>query len=357
VNTIREAVRAGKDEKGIAAAVQTNLNGLVSFHVLLTLPEVTNGLSARSLQIFQGIEALGNNANVSWLARQLTPLLTSEAFGQASPAERDAQVAALVAARSSYAGVSSGFDSVAEHLAQAVDDGSCTIAKGDAFRVTDSDVRPEGCTHTLTFSAPSVGDDGTAHTTTVGTIQVITPPGVSAQHASIQDIGEALSHIPAPVRALIKTVVLNPVDNPEDAYWRAQPGFSPTLRAFMTAGHDGTITIYPSSPAPPTDTRRIASLAGTFTHEAAHVLQPLVDADPTLKALWDQAAASDDVRASSYAFSSRGEDFAESFALYSTSRLSPEMHAAMRKLMPQRFAAFDAIVAALPRLQAAAANS
>jgi hypothetical protein len=303
----------------------------------------------------QGIDALGSNLNISWLSRQLTTLLTSKEWGSASPAERDQQLAALVAARSSYGGVSVGFDTVAEHLAQAVDNGTCTVAQGDAFRVTETDVRPEGCTHTITFSATAQGDDGTAHTTTVGTIQVVAPPGVSARHASIQDIAAALSHLPAPVRALIKTVVLNPVDNPEDAFWRTQPNFSPTMRAFMTAGEDGTVHIYPSSPAPASDLRRIASLAGTFTHEAAHVLQPLVDADPALKALWDAAAASDDVRASSYAFSSRGEDFAESFALYSTSRLSPEMHAAMRNLMPQRFAAFDAIVAALPRLQAAAA--
>jgi hypothetical protein len=114
----------------------------------------------------------------------------------------------------------------------------------------------------------------------------------------------------------------------------------------MTATTDThTVHVYPVG-APGTGELRERLLAGTFTHEAGHMLQARVKENAPLQALWTAAVASDDIRASDYAFSNDAEDFAESFTIYATTRESPT-HAAYRQLMPARFAAFDAIVSTL----------
>lgn len=161
-----------------------------------------------------------------------------------------------------------------------------------------------------------------------------------------------MSRVDDGVRTLIATVVLNPSTNPQDALWAGTPGFSAEHRSFMTATTaDNTVHVYPIG-APGVGVARERLLAGVFTHEAGHLLQPLVEKDPALQALWTAAVASDDVRASSYAFSNDAEDFAESFAIYATTRGSPA-HDAYRALMPARFSAFDAIDARLLSASAA----
>jgi hypothetical protein len=138
---------------------------------------------------------------------------------------------------------------------------------------------------------------------------------------------------------------MNPRPNPADAHWATHYGI-PNFRSFATAGADGVVDLYPMT----SGSRPALYLAGSLTHESGHTLSIAAwgnsGTDPRW-ARWDAAMASDGIRASGYAASSRDEDFAEAFVIYQRVRGTPE-EAEMRGIMPERFRLIDELLAARP---------
>lgn len=302
---------------------------------VMSLSGVSEALTPRQATVLRALAQLdGQEVYAYRLVDSVVAALLDPA--NAEPAAQQAALTKVFANRDAYIGVTSN-DNPAVATSPAFTDQVCSAAPARTFRVGEATAHPLGCERMLSFSR---GD------ATVDDVKLVTPPTVSVDHPSVLETGRALALVDDAVRTLIDTVVLNPEVNPQDAIWRATPGFDPNHTSFMTASTDThTVHVYPIG-APGTGALRERLLAGTFTHEAGHMLQEQVKQNPTLQALWVAAVASDDIRASSYAFSNDAEDFAESFTIFATTRGSAA-HDAYRQLMPARFAAFDAIVTTL----------
>jgi len=338
-NALKQAVTTDAPAAERHALIHKALVQSAPLEMVIALPGVAEHLTPRQQQVFDALVALGDqHVYASGLVNTIVATLLKPEFAASSPTEQQTTLSAVFADRTAYVGV---YAADAHHddvtgAANAMTDAVCSATPARAFRVTDARAHPDGCAQTVTFDTPRGPDS----------ITLITPPTVSADHPAVDETARALSRVDDGVRTLIDIVVLNPSTNPDDAMWAGTPGFSANHRSFMTATTtDNSVHIYPVG-APGVGETRERLLAGTFTHEAGHLLQPRVKADATLQALWTAAVASDDVRASSYAFSNDAEDFAESFAVYQTTKGSLA-HEAYRDLMPARFAAFDAIDAKL----------
>lgn len=346
-NAIKQAVTADAPAAQRHALIHKALVQSAPLEMVIALPGVAEHLTPRQQQVLDALVALGDqHVYASGLVNTIVATVLQPTFAASSPTEQQTTLSAVFADRTAYVGVYAAdthHDDVTG-AASAMTDAVCSATPARAFRVTDARAHPDGCAQTVTFDTPRGPDS----------ITLITPPTVSADHPAVAETARALSRVDDGVRTLIDIVVLNPSTNPDDATWAGTPGFSANHRSFMTATTtDNSVHIYPIG-APGVGETRERLLAGTFTHEAGHLLQPRVKADATLQALWTAAVASDDVRASSYAFSNDAEDFAESFAVYQTTKGAPA-HDAYRALMPARFAAFDAIDAKLLAAPAAAA--
>ncbi len=338
-NALRQAVTTGASAAERRALIQTALVKGTSLSTLMTVPGFADDFTPRQQQVLNALIVVGDqHLYANTLVDHIVALSLQPAVATASPTQRQAALDAVFADRDAYVSVYA-VDSSGPGVAgdvNAVSDAMCSATPARAFRVTDARAHPDGCAQTITFTTPRGPD----------VITLITPPTVSVDHPAVAETARALSRVDDNVRLLIRTVVLNPTANPDDAMWADTSGFSADHRSFMTATTtDNSVHVYPVG-APGVGDVRERLLAGTFTHEAGHLLQPRVKADRELQALWTTAVASDDVRASSYAFSNDAEDFAESFAIYATTKGTP-YHDAYRALMPARFAAFHAIEAKL----------
>jgi hypothetical protein len=209
------------------------------------------------------------------------------------------------------------------------------LVKGSPLKITVQ--REDGkLVQELTF------DEGGGKTST---IKVIEPEGgtigkTSGRLPTVDEVGAALAKLPPEVRAGIKQVVLNPVENPDDAYWRQQPGFDADHVSAMTANaRTGTVNVFPVQ-----NSYQPQSMATTFAHEVGHFVHrgngQRSDFNHPAWDPWKQAIASDKSAASKYAKNNPAEDFAESYALYSMSKGTPA-HDAYRKIMPERFKLLD----------------
>ena len=121
----------------------------------------------------------------------------------------------------------------------------------------------------------------------------------------------------------------------------------------MAAGPDGTVQFYPAAFADNPGGHDV--FTDVLAHETGHLLSfdELGVYDEALAnrtgqfeyrgAEWDRwrdATESDGIRSSSYATNDVGEDFAETYRLYLSTRGTPWGHE-LRALMPERFAILD----------------
>jgi hypothetical protein len=336
VDALRTAVLTQASGPDRMSLVHEALVRTAKLPQVMALSGVSEALTPRQATVLRALAVLdGNEVYAYRLVDAVVATLLDPA--NAEPAAQQAALTKVFADRTAYIGVTSN-DSTAVATSPTFTDEVCSAAPARTFRVGEATAHPLGCERVLSFTR---GDN------TVDDLKLITPPTVSTSHPSVLETGRALALVDDAVRSLIDNVVLNPEVNPEDAHWRSTPGFTADHVSFMTASTaTHTVHVYPIG-ARGTGELRERLLAGTFTHEAGHMLQEQVKQNPTLQTLWVAAVASDDVRASSYAFSSDAEDFAESFTIFATTRGAPAIHQAYRELMPARFAAFDAIVATL----------
>jgi len=175
-------------------------------------------------------------------------------------------------------------------------------------------------------------------------IEVIGPGGNNGAFSELGFVSNALASLPPDEVARIQRVVVEP---------EASAG-----PAWMTADLDGTIRVYPSSLDLPSD---------AFTDVAAHELGHLISYDelgpfqydPVLKQSgatgfvydsplwerWAEATEADGLRPSQYATADLGEDFAETYRIYTSRSGRPEFDE-LRQLMPERFAILDELTGA-----------
>jgi hypothetical protein len=336
VIALQGAVRDGVDGATRQASIRSALAKIVPYAAVKDV--LTKDTSARTQQMLHGLEQLGPQSVYGGSLRTaVVAVVLSPQWSSLSSSERDQAIQATWNNRAAYMSVFQQFYLDDAGVPNAtVTANECTVAAAAEFRLSAPVEGLQGCRHELTFPDGNGGKS----------ISLLVPNPLLEQNLAVQDTARALALVPADVRQHIRTVVLNPSTNPEDGYWRTQPGYMADHRSMMSASAEKQlITIYPSQNSA-TGMLRARGLSVALLHEVGHLLQPKVVADEAWAAQWTKARASDDVRASDYAFSSDGEDFAETFAVYLSTRGTPS-HDAYRLLMPQRFAVMDAVLPTL----------
>lgn len=160
------------------------------------------------------------------------------------------------------------------------------------------------------------------------------PPGQFLQTA--EQIAKAIAALPAPSLAELEIVEVNTLPSPDDTYF-ATTWNEPDFRAYMTAGDQGLVNVFPTKIE-----QAQHSVDGTFIHEAAHLWSRKVwgpDGSPGWTD-WAARMKSDGFHASLYARHNAAEDVAETVTLYHIVRGTPQ-EASIRALFPARFAYLD----------------
>jgi hypothetical protein len=169
-------------------------------------------------------------------------------------------------------------------------------------------------------------------------IKLVAPkaPTHGYHNHTVHDAADAASHMPKSARAVIKLIMLNPVVNPDDAYWAAHY-HQPHFHSYMTAGADGIVTIYPdksSHKLPDKDSQRSA-----IVHETGHTWSFKHWGQDETKGKWvdwKHAMQADKTSVSGYATSAIAEDVAETIRVYVSTKNTPR-HLEYEKIVPHRF--------------------
>jgi hypothetical protein len=172
--------------------------------------------------------------------------------------------------------------------------------------------------------------------------EIIAPkaPQAGFHYHTVQQAADSASYLPKPARAVITTVLLNAVVNPDDAYWAAEYG-DPNFHSYMTAGAAGVVTIYPNPSAKPLPGDNY--MRGTMIHETGHTWSYRTWGEDTTQGKWvewQNAMTSDKVSVSGYANASISEDVAETVTVYVSTKGTPQFEE-YRNIVPQRFAMLD----------------
>jgi type VI secretion system secreted protein VgrG len=204
------------------------------------------------------------------------------------------------------------------------------------FRVAAPTTTAAGCQSEITIT------QGSRTATIVLVVPELETP--SRKSVTAAELTEAIADVPAEMLQFVARMALNPEANPDDLHWRSQPGFAADHTSAMTATvANGQVTVYPNwRPKARGADQRGALLTTQLIHEAAHLMHARLP--PDILAQLRAADASGEPRASNYAWSNDAESFAESAALYVTTKGTPS-HDAFSLIMPQRFAAIDAAFA------------
>lgn len=151
---------------------------------------------------------------------------------------------------------------------------------------------------------------------------------------SLEKTIEALAALPPKNLALIKRVDIEPDRAPTDAEFAKLYGRN-DFRAFMTAGSEGIVRIYPTVYEQP-----VAAITATLIHETGHVMSRRLfgeSPDSEKWKAWHAAAKADGISVSKYARSSDDEDFAETLLAYEAVRSSPQAEE-LKSMIGHRFA-------------------
>jgi hypothetical protein len=182
----------------------------------------------------------------------------------------------------------------------------------------------------------------TGATFTFPVFDPVARPARPKELPTLENLALALSRVPPPVLKLIKRVDLNPVANPDDAKWAADPGYAKAsggtfTGSYMTCGADGVVSVYPST----TDhAQSVDELSAALLHESGHAESIGQWGDAAKDKRWDPwkaAMKSDPISGSKYAQASPDEDFAETWLQYQQVRGTLREYE-LSRLMPARFA-------------------
>ena len=163
-------------------------------------------------------------------------------------------------------------------------------------------------------------------------------PQAGFHYHTVQQAAESAGYLPKPTRSVITTVLLNPVVNPDDAYWAVEYN-DPDFHSYMTAGADGVVTIYPDTSSLPDDNY----MRGTMIHETGHTWSYRTWGEDTTQGKWvdwQTAMTNDKVAVSGYAHASIAEDVAETITVYVSTQGTPQFDEYC-SIVPHRFAMLD----------------
>ena len=155
-------------------------------------------------------------------------------------------------------------------------------------------------------------------------------------YATVRQAANAASYLLKDSRALIKTILINRISNPDDAHW-AKAYKTPGFQSYMTAGADGIVDIYPCKKGQITTAGEMRS---SMLHETGHTWSEKTWGVDTTKngwVDWKKAMEEDKTWVSQYAKSSIGEDVAETIEAYGSTLGSADF-GGFQKQVPHRFA-------------------
>lgn len=345
---MREAARARAGADPLAQQLRTRtqrtrsdsvtLNAEVYRHaqaLMARLPDRRSRQTIEDLYLTPGFSALskdeqlrlldhvgGTNAQVSVPARAaLQALLADRSFRDASPAEQAERLRRFQAEQPGQLGSAS-------QVQYDVDAGRRPYTISQPVDVPDHPFR--------TGTADAVRYDVTIDGRTIPVYLPKNPDTSSGQLPSIDDVARTLAAMPAANRALVNEVHVNDQRSPDDAEWARRFG-NTDHRAYMSAGADGTLNIFPTAGAVSD-----SSMTTAMVHETGHFLAARIfggDGDPRWEA-WKRAMEADGMTTTRYGRNSPNEDFAEMMAFYVQVRGTPQ-EAELRRLYPARFAVLD----------------
>lgn len=173
-------------------------------------------------------------------------------------------------------------------------------------------------------------------------IKIIAPkaPEVGFHYHSVQEAADAASYLPKESRAVINTILLNVVENPEDAHWAVQYN-TPNFHSYMTAGAAGEVTIYPNKVVKPLPDAQ--GMRSSMVHETGHTWSYKKWGNDTTKGKWvdwKTAMDKDKTSVSGYAMADIAEDVAETVKVYGSTKGSPPFDE-YRRIIPNRFTILD----------------
>jgi len=169
-------------------------------------------------------------------------------------------------------------------------------------------------------------------------IEIVAPKAPEAGHHqhSVREAADAASYLPRATRAVVHLILLNVVENPEDAHWAVEynePGF----HSYMTANPTGRVTIYPNAKSAQPGANY---LRGTMIHETGHTWSYKTWGTDNTKGKWLEwkaAMEKDRVSLSDYAMNSIAEDVAETIQVFVSTRGAPKFQE-YEAMVPARFA-------------------
>ena len=163
------------------------------------------------------------------------------------------------------------------------------------------------------------------------------PDPAQGHFHSVREAADAVASLPPANRAVVTSINLNAVQNPDDAFWAVEydmPGF----RSYMTAGAAGDIDVYPTTTPP-----SAVGMGRDMIHETGHTWSKQQWGEDTSDPRWQpwlDAMASDRISVSDYATRDPDEDVAETIQTYCTTKGTPA-HDEYRAMVPARFAILD----------------
>ncbi|MFO0726968.1 MAG: hypothetical protein U1E65_24525 [Myxococcota bacterium] len=185
---------------------------------------------------------------------------------------------------------------------------------------------------------------GQRYTLTVAnrTINIVTADGSPEAGLYVhnaEQLAKAIAALPAASLAELSTVEIDVKRSPDDAHW-AEVWHEPNFRAYMTAGENGVVHVYPSA-----SPQLQHNVDGALIHETGHLWSRKVwGADGSAGwNTWTALMAKDGFHASAYARHNPAEDVADTVELYHIVVGTPN-EASVRALLPARFKYLDGVV-------------
>jgi hypothetical protein len=298
-------------------------------HAIPTATEMV-GLSQQQQRVVRTLYTLIADPVFGNLEAAVRKLRASESFVNASPPQRSRMLDDLMRSDNSYFNVYNDSAVTRQNSAAVTVSGSFVTKPGVEFRVANGRP-PKAHEYEITVRVASSQQQ----------IRVVLPATMSAQQETqkLQDIASQLRRLPPEAVTHIHAIIINPEANPEDAQW-AERFNIPGLQSCMSA-REGThdVTVYIDD---------LSRAVQQFTHEVGHFVAEAFFGEATNKSAlgkwdaWIAAQESDVVSVSQYAKKSEGEDFAETYSLYMTTK-NTDRHDIFRNLMPARFAILDIV--------------
>jgi hypothetical protein len=172
-------------------------------------------------------------------------------------------------------------------------------------------------------------------------VEIVAPkaPEPGYHQHTVAEVAESARYVPKNCRQLMKQVVLNTVENPDDAHWAVEYN-TPNFRSYMTAGAAGIVTVYPSKTVPQPAAE---AMRGTLIHETGHTWSYKTWGNDKTKGKWGDWKAcmdKDRVSVSGYAMNDIAEDVAETVQVYGSVKGTPK-YEEYKAIIPSRLAMLE----------------